>query len=101
MLKYRLFAFILIILATLIGFFVYKTELRQAKYAFKLGLDLKSGSHLIYKADTSAVEPADISGAMDSLREVIERRVNIFGVSEPIVQVEEGGGLGGGEKRLI
>src|SRR3989344_4837529 len=38
---------------------------------------------------------------MDSLREVIERRVNLFGVSEPIVQTEEGGLLGGGEKRLI
>src|SRR3989338_3352817 len=120
MLKYRLGAFILIILAVLIGFFVYKTELGlnysegivgrtspsglvlgEAKYAFKLGLDLRSGSHLFFRADTSAVEPSDIDGAMDTLREVIERRVNIFGVSEPIVQVEEGGVLGGGEKRLI
>ena len=39
---------------------------------------------------------------MTALRDVIERRVNMFGVSEPLVQVEEGGVLGSGrEERLI
>lgn len=107
-------ALVLILLAALVGFFVYRTEMpRQvsdtstttpvvaSKYAFKLGLDLKSGSHLVYRADTSMLSSGDVKGAMDSLREVIERRVNLFGVSEPIVQVEEGGVLGGGEQRLI
>ncbi|MEK7087943.1 MAG: protein translocase subunit SecD [Patescibacteria group bacterium] len=64
-------------------------------------MDLKSGSHLVYRADTSALSQSDVTGAMESLREVIERRVNLFGVSEPIVQTEEGGVLGGGEERLI
>lgn len=99
--KYRLGACILLVVAALIGFFVYKTETEQSSFAFKLGLDLKSGSHLVYRADTSSLTSSDVKGAMDSLREVIERRVNLFGVSEPIVQTEEGGVLGGGEQRLI
>jgi len=55
---------------------------------FKLGLDLAGGSHLVYVADTSNVDSAEVSELMNVLRDVIERRVNIFGVSEPIVQVE-------------
>ena len=116
--KYRVSALVLILLAALIGFFVYQTEqpvaapvtasstapvaiTTSSRFAFKLGLDLKSGSHLVYKADTAALESGDVDGAMESLRETIERRVNLFGVSEPIVQVEKGGVLGGGEERLI
>src|SRR3989338_8619818 len=99
--KYRFWSFITLVIAALVGFFVYKTEMGESRFAFKLGLDLRSGSHLVYRADTSLLEGADVKGAMESLREVIERRVNLFGVSEPIVQVEEGGLVGGGEKRLI
>lgn len=74
-------------------------SLDQKKY--KLGLDLNGGTHLLYKADTSKVEPGEVSGAMTALRDVIERRVNLFGVSEPLVQTEKGGVVGGGEDRLI
>jgi protein-export membrane protein SecD len=38
---------------------------------------------------------------MDALRDVIERRINIFGVSEPIVQVERGGLISGSGEKLI
>ena len=55
---------------------------------FKLGLDLAGGSHLVYEADTSKIDPTEVPELMNVLRDVIERRVNIFGVSEPIVQVE-------------
>ena len=65
---------------------------------FKLGLDLQGGVHLTYKADLSAIKPAEASGAMDGLRDVIERRVNAFGVGEPLVQVEKSAG---GDQRLI
>ena len=68
---------------------------------YKLGLDLNGGTHLVYKADTSKLAGGDVDGAMTALRDVIERRVNIFGVSEPLVQVEKGGLVGGGEDRLI
>ncbi|MDA1169132.1 MAG: hypothetical protein O3A36_02230, partial [bacterium] len=52
----------------------------------KLGLDLKGGTRLVYRAlldKTSTQEPAD---ALAGVRDVIERRVNSFGVSEPIIQ---------------
>lgn len=54
---------------------------------FKLGLDLQGGVHLIYEADLSQIENKDWPEAMAGLRDVIERRVNLFGVKEPVVQV--------------
>jgi len=57
-------------------------------------LDLNGGTHLVYRADTTGVAPQDISRSMDVLRQTIEKRVNIFGVSEPIVQTETGSSLG-------
>lgn len=65
---------------------------------FRLGLDLQGGIHLIYRADTSIVEESEISESMVGLRDVIERRVNLFGVTEPLVQIEK---KGNGEQRLI
>ncbi|PIP24846.1 MAG: protein translocase subunit SecD [Candidatus Nealsonbacteria bacterium CG23_combo_of_CG06-09_8_20_14_all_36_12] len=56
---------------------------------FKLGLDLQGGSHLIYEADLSQVEEKEKSDSMSGLRDVIERRVNLFGVTEPLVQVQK------------
>lgn len=56
---------------------------------FRLGLDLLGGTHLVYQADVSAVEDKDRDSAVEGVRDVIERRVNIFGVSEPIVQVNK------------
>jgi preprotein translocase subunit SecD len=55
---------------------------------FLLGLDLRGGAHLLYQADLSDIEDKDKEGAMEGLRDVIERRVNLFGVSEPVVQVQ-------------
>ena len=109
MLKHRVLSLFLIIVFVAVGFFVYKSERvtmeespKLAKYAFKLGLDLNGGTQLTYKADVSKVKSGDINGAMSSLRDVIERRVNLFGVSEPIVQVENPGVVSGGvEHRLI
>lgn len=109
MLKHRVLSIFLIIAFVLIGFFVYKSEKvtlsespRLAKYAFKLGLDLNGGTELTYKADVSKVQSGDIGGSMSSLRDVIERRVNMFGVSEPVVQVENPGVVSGGvEHRLL
>ena len=72
----------------------------EARYPFRFGLDLVGGTELIYRAETSKVE--DIDAAMESLKEVIERRVNIFGVSEPLIQTERSGLISGNaEDRLI
>ena len=94
------------------AFFVYTTEPKLnknfetqksffKKFPFRLGLDLSGGSHLIYKADVSAVQSGEVGSAMNALRDVIERRINLFGVSEPIVQVQSGGFVSGGGEQLI
>ena len=64
---------------------------------FRLGLDLRGGTHLVYRADVSSLQQTEVNDAMAGLRDVIERRVNAFGVSEPLVQTE----TVGGDHRLI
>jgi len=56
---------------------------------FRLGLDLLGGSQLVYQADISKVAPADRDDAVAGVRDVIERRINVFGVSEPVVQINK------------
>ncbi len=56
---------------------------------FRLGLDLQGGTHLVYEADTSEIPSQEKGVVMQGLRDIIERRVNIFGVQEPVVQVQE------------
>lgn len=52
----------------------------------RFGLDIAGGSHLVLDADMSGVPEAERTDALESSRQVIERRVNFFGISEPIVQ---------------
>lgn len=54
---------------------------------FNLGLDLRGGVHLEYEADLSQVKQGERDASMNGLRDVIERRVNIYGVTEPVVQI--------------
>jgi len=61
---------------------------------YRLGLDLQGGTHLVYQADLSTLAPGSESDAMAGVRDVVERRVNAFGVGEPVVQVS-------GDDRLI
>ena len=58
---------------------------------FQLGLDLQGGIHLVYQADLEGVLSLEHDSAMEGLRDVIERRVNLFGVNEPLVQTEGSG----------
>lgn len=55
---------------------------------FRLGLDLQGGTHLVYEADLSSIEKSQYADSMQGVRDVIERRVNLFGVAEPLVQVD-------------
>ncbi len=57
----------------------------------RLGLDLQGGSHLVYRADISGIGEMEVDDALAGVRDVIERRVNLFGVSEPIVQTNKTG----------
>ncbi len=91
----------ILVVAGLLSWFVLSTNTPGNQYAVKLGLDLAGGTELIYKADTSGVI-TDTKGALESLREVIEKRVNLFGVAEPLVQLEKSSGVAGEvEDRLI
>lgn len=65
--------------------------------AFQFGLDLQGGVHLVYGADLSSIESGQKDAALEGLRDVIERRVNLFGVKEPVVQLEGTGD----QRRLI
>ncbi len=86
----RFWAIVMLGAIIALGHFVYTNAITEgAKYPFKLGLDLAGGSHLVYEADVSSVAPEEVDELMSVLRDVIERRINVFGVSEPIVQVEE------------
>lgn len=102
MLKHRIWAVILLILAVFIGYFVYSSQIKaDSSFPFKLGLDLSGGTHLVYEADVTSVASSEVASSMDALRDVIERRVNVFGVSEPIVQIESGNAFGSIKNRLI
>ncbi len=101
MFKVRYSAVVILLLAVLAGYFVWTTTGTGGRFDFKLGLDLSGGTHLVYTADVSKTPAAEVEDALASLREVIERRVNAFGVGEPVVQTQQGGALGGGEHRLV
>lgn len=58
---------------------------------FKLGLDLQGGTHLVYQADLSNIAPENYDDSMQGVRDVIERRVNLFGVAEPVIQINKVG----------
>ncbi len=88
---------IIFILAFFAGNLVYPQFLKLPHFPdipFKLGLDLQGGTHLIYEADLSNIAKEDYSSSMQGLRDVIERRVNFFGVREPLVQTQ-------GEKLIV
>lgn len=55
---------------------------------FSYGLDLQGGTHLVYEAQIQTIGEADRDDALNSVRDVIERRVNLFGVAEPLVQLQ-------------
>jgi len=65
---------------------------------FRLGLDLLGGTQLTYQADVSALSALEKGNAVEGVRDVIERRVNVFGVSEPNVQINR---TSGGDYRII
>lgn len=90
--KIQLTFLIIIVLAILAGIIDWPKgpDIRIGKYfrelKLHLGLDLQGGSHLVYQADVSKIPAKDQASAVEGVRDVIERRVNVFGVSEPVVQ---------------
>lgn len=82
---------ILILFAFAISALVYPMFGREG---LRLGLDLQGGVHLVYQADLSAVEPGRKAEAVEDAIAVIERRIDVLGVTEPIIQRQ-------GEDRIL
>ena len=55
----------------------------------RLGLDLAGGSYLVYQADASNVTPGTEDEIMNGVKGVIEKRINVLGVTEPVVEVQK------------
>ncbi len=103
---YKLLSFVFILFGLLLGIFIYpgffnrgidflnnKTSLELSYFAerpFRLGLDLQGGTQMVYQADLSDVPESDRGQRMDSLRSLIEHRVDRLGLGavEPIVQIK-------------
>ncbi len=103
MLKKRLLAVFVLLAGLLVAYFVYATQVKNpdSKYSFELGLDLSGGTQLIYKADVTEVDQKEVKDSMSALRDVVERRINLFGVAETNVQVQEANFANNQENRLI
>lgn len=82
--KHKIKAVWVIIATVAIGIFLIK-----GGKDFVLGLDLAGGSALTYKIETGALPAGtDVTESVASLRDVVERRVNLFGVREPTVTTQ-------------
>ena len=82
---------LLIFILALLGFALWSIVPLNTKLlgpnGLTLGLDLKGGSQLLYKADLSKKNPSVTDAeAMSSVIEKIQRRVNLYGAAEPVIQ---------------
>ena len=67
-----------------LGNFKFKRDLK-----IKKGLDLQGGTHLVLQADMKDVEEKDKNDALFAVREVIAKRIDLYGVSEPVIQTSK------------
>lgn len=102
--NWKLLGILLVFVIALVIINPYSTKIPQldnflSKTGMKLnlGLDLKGGSHLVYEADMSSVEDSRKGEALSGIKDVVERRVNAYGVAEPLVQTS----IEGDKYRLI
>lgn len=66
----------------------FKLDLSQ----LKKGLDLKGGIRVVMEADMSKIADSEKNNALESAKEVISKRVNLLGVTEPYVATSKIGG---------
>lgn len=77
---------LILLFAVACGLISYGYPLFGKTFDLSLGLDLSGGSRLVFEADTANLPEDKKEQAIKSLRSVIEKRVNLFGLSEPNVQ---------------
>lgn len=58
----------------------------QKDISYRLGLDLQGGTRLVYRVNMQDIKPDERQDAFESARNIIERRINFLGVSEPSIQ---------------
>ena len=80
----KLVFFLLLLLAGVLVFVDFSAKIKN-----HLGLDLSGGTHVVLEADMKDIKPENRTSALESAKEVIERRINFFGLSEPIVQTSQ------------
>lgn len=103
--KLQLKISLIILLALIAGLISYPQITRKIPALYNilnrpkinLGLDLQGGIHMEYRADTSQVPGNQVGAAMQAVQDVISRRVNAFGVAEPVIYATKSGN----DNRLI
>lgn len=58
----------------------------------KKGLDLKGGIRVVLQADMSKIDSKEQASALESVRNILEKRVNFLGVAEPVITTKKVGG---------
>jgi len=61
-------------------------NLKFERKGFTLGLDLQGGTHLVLQADMSKAPNQDAAEVLKGVIQVLDRRVNAYGVAEPVIQ---------------
>lgn len=90
--KTNLIILIVILLTAIVaGIFVYPKWYGARFLPWGLGLDLVGGTSLTYTIDLSEVNSSDYEAVVSGLKEVIEKRVNLYGVAEPKVTIAQKG----------
>ena len=59
---------------------------RFERQGFTQGLDLQGGTHLVLLADMSKAPGQDANEVLKGVIQVLDRRVNAYGVAEPVIQ---------------
>lgn len=82
----RIIAFILIVALLIVGMgFTYKNVVKNVN----LGLDLQGGFEVLYQVKPLSGDGKIDDKALQSTAQTLENRVNVLGVSEPHIQVED------------
>jgi preprotein translocase subunit SecD len=56
-------------------------------FELKKGLDIQGGMQVVLRAKMNEIANEDRETALESAREIISRRVDLYGISEPTIQV--------------
>lgn len=88
----KIILFAVLLMTILSGLFIVPRFYGERYLPWRLGLDLVGGSVLVYEVDLTGIPAEDHTATVEGLREVIETRVNKYGVAEPRVTLAEKNG---------